>query len=41
MFLTHIFYAEIIHNQHERDGVCGVFPQTVGIATFEISMGVT
>ncbi len=36
IFLTHIFYPKIVHNQCEQDGACGEFPQTFG--TFEISM---
>jgi hypothetical protein len=39
VFLTHIFYPKIVHNQCERDGACGMLPQAGGVWTFKISVG--
>ncbi len=39
VFLTHILYPEIAHNQCEQDGACGMLPQAGGVWTFKIFVG--
>ncbi len=39
IFLTFVFYAEIIDGQREGDGPGCVFPKTWGLSALEVSVG--